>query len=166
MYTPFHELPPSARIWVYQANRAFSDIEKTSIESFLPKAIQEWNAHGAGLKGSFEIRYNQVVIIGLDESDNAASGCSIDSSTQWFKQLGIELGIDFFDRTLAIANGDTADMYPLPAIKQAVKDGFITAESKVLSPLIPNLAYYQTNWPELASDSWVKRYFVQQVSAV
>lgn len=165
MYTPFHELPPSARVWVYQANRAFSDIEKTSIESFLPKAIQEWNAHGAGLKGSFEIRYNQVVIIGLDESANAASGCSIDASTQWFKQLGIDLGIDFFDRTLAIVNGDKLDLYALSAIKQGVQEGRITHDSKVVTPLIPNLAYYQNNWPELAADSWVKRYFVSQVSA-
>jgi len=164
MYISFHELPPSARIWVYQANRAFSDIEKTSIESYLPKAIQEWNAHGAGLKGSFEIRYNQVVIIALDESANAASGCSIDASTKWFKELGIEMGIDFFDRTLAIVNGEVLDMYALTAIKQAVKDGLITPESKVVSPLIPNLAYYQTNWPETAAESWVKRYFVSQTS--
>ena len=56
-------------------------------------------------------------------------------------------------------------MYPLPSIKQAVQEEHITAESKVVTPLIPNLIYYQTNWPEVAANSWLKRYFVQQESA-
>jgi hypothetical protein len=166
MYIPFNELPSQARIWVYQSNRPFSESENNRITSFLPQAIQEWNAHGAGLKGSFEIRYNQVVIIGLYESANAASGFSIDASTKWFKELGAELNIDFFDRTLAVVDGKKLNMYALADIKNAVQTGKITYGSKVVTPLIPNLAYYQTNWPELASDSWVKRYFVQQVSAV
>jgi hypothetical protein len=107
-----------------------------------------------------------VVIIGLYESANAASGFSIDASTKWFKELGAELNIDFFDRTLAVVDGKKLNMYALADIKNAVQTGKITYGSKVVTPLIPNLAYYQTNWPELASDSWVKRYFVQQVSAV
>ncbi|MFM6948569.1 MAG: hypothetical protein ACKOWQ_06110 [Aquirufa sp.] len=165
MYTPFNKLPPNARIWVYQANRPFSEIEIEQLNAFLPEAIESWNAHGAGLKGSFEIRYKQVVILGLDESTNQASGCSIDASTQWFKELGRQLSIDFFDRTLAIVNEEKLDMYPLPSIKQAVQEEHITAESKVVTPLIPNLIYYQTNWPEVAANSWLKRYFVQQESA-
>ncbi|MHA8067094.1 hypothetical protein V7S76_10480 [Aquirufa sp. ROCK2-A2] len=165
MYIPFNELPSHARIWVYQSNRPFSESENSQISSFLPQAIHEWNAHGAGLKGSFEIRYNQVVIIGLDESANAASGCSIDASTKWLKELGAELHIDFFDRTLAVVDGDKLDMYALPIIKKAVLEGQITPDSKVITPLIPHMEFYRNNWPELAAESWVKRYFVQQVSA-
>jgi hypothetical protein len=164
MHIPFNQLPDNARIWVYQANRTFSESDVDKISTFLLSAIHEWNAHGAGLKGSFEIRYNQVVILSLDESANAASGCSIDASTKWFKELGAELTIDFFDRTLSVVNGDSLDMFALTQIKQAVQEGQITADSKVVTPLIPNLAYYRNNWPELAAESWLKRYFLTQES--
>jgi len=100
MYIPFQDLPDSARIWVYQASRALSSQELELISNTLIQSCQNWEAHGAPLQASFEIRYHQVIIIAVNEAMNAASGCSIDTSTRWFKSLGESLQVDFSVGTL------------------------------------------------------------------
>jgi hypothetical protein len=68
---------------------------------FLNEQISSWAAHGAPLAGAFEIFYNRFVIVAVDETYNGTSGCSIDASTGWLKKLGMELDINFFDRSIA-----------------------------------------------------------------
>jgi hypothetical protein len=43
---------------------------------------------------------NRFVIIAADEDRLAASGCSIDSSVRFIKQLGQEFNLDFFNRLM------------------------------------------------------------------
>ena len=100
MYIPFQQLPDQSRVWVYQANRPLVSAEIEQISSFLVNEMNAWAAHGAPLNASFEIRFNQVVIVAVNEDVNQASGCSIDASTHWFKSLGEMLHIDFFDRQI------------------------------------------------------------------
>ena len=96
MYIPFQEMPGQARIWVYQASRSLYASELDQIKQVLAQSCQNWEAHGAPLQASFEIKYNQVIIVAVNEAMNAASGCSIDASTRWFKALGETLQVDFF----------------------------------------------------------------------
>ena len=155
------QLHPSSRVWIYQANRKLTAEETAFIHSFLAKEIDEWSAHGAALKAGFEIRFDQIICIFADESQHAASGCSIDSSTRWFKDLGAKFGIDFFDRSAAIVQENGLQLIPFLEIKKAVENGIIESETFIATPQVPNLAYYANQWPEKASDSWLKRYFKQ-----
>ncbi len=155
------ELHPSSRVWIYQANRKLNSEETAFVQSFLAKEIDEWSAHGAALKAGFEIRYDQIICIFADESQHAASGCSIDSSTRWFKDLGNKFGIDFFDRSATIVQTDGLQLIPFLEIKKAVENGVISSESLIATPQVSNLEAYTMNWPEKASDSWLKRYFKQ-----
>ena len=155
------ELHPSSRVWIYQANKKLEESELAYLTQFLEKEIAEWSAHGAALKAGFEIKYGQIVAIFADESQHAASGCSIDSSTRWFKDLGAKFGVDFFDRSVAIVEEDALVLYPLLGIKQVIAEGKIKEESLIASPQVSDLAYYLTQWPEPASNSWMKRYFTQ-----
>ena len=98
MYVSFNELPQSARVWVYQANRTLTASEKEAISNYLTKATNQWAAHGAPLKSSFTITEDRFVIIAADEAFNAASGCSIDKSTHFIQSLEREYGVDMFDR--------------------------------------------------------------------
>lgn len=160
MYVEFQQLPAHARVWIYQANRAFNEQELAFIQPYLKQAVQDWNAHGAPLSGSFQIRFNQIIVIAVDEHYNAASGCSIDASTTWFKDLAYQLGIDFFDRSAALIQEDQLILFPLLGIKQAVAEGQITPESFIAIPQVKDLADYRANWPAKAKDSWLKKYFV------
>lgn len=156
------QLHPSSRVWIYQANRKLKEQELAYIHGFLKKEIDEWSAHGAALKAGYEIRFDQLVAIFADESQHAASGCSIDSSTRWFKDLGAKFGIDFFDRSIAVVESDALTLYSLQGIKHVIEEGKIHDESLIATPQVPSLSFYKSQWPERAANSWMKRYFKQE----
>jgi hypothetical protein len=143
-------------VWVYQANRPFSASETQAIENYLTPALTQWAAHGAGLNASFEIRFQQVIVIAVDETINAASGCSIDASTRWFKEMGAALGIDFFDRSTAIVEGDEVTLLPLTALKN---NPLLTPSKDVIPLQTESLGAYRSGWLQRADTTWLKRYF-------
>jgi hypothetical protein len=156
MYLPIEQMPDHSRVWVYQANRPFSASETQAIENYLAPALTQWAAHGAGLNASFEIRFQQVIVIAVDETINAASGCSIDASTRWFKEMGAELGIDFFDRSTAVVDGDEVTLLPLTALKN---NPLLTPTKQVIPLQTESLGAYRSGWLQRADTTWLKRYF-------
>jgi hypothetical protein len=156
MYLPIEQMPDHSRVWVYQANRPFSASETQAIENYLTPALTQWAAHGAGLNASYEIRFQQVIVIAVDETVNAASGCSIDASTRWFKEMGASLGIDFFDRSTAIVDGDEVTLLPLTALKN---NSLLTPTKQVIPLQTESLGAYRSGWLQRADTTWLKRYF-------
>ena len=159
MYIPFQDLPDSARIWVYQATRPLDSQELELISNTLIQSCQSWEAHGAPLQASFEIRYDQVIIVAVNEAMNVASGCSIDASTRWFKTLGESLQVDFFNRDLALVRNEQVHLIALGQLKAAVQSGALTPEDAIITPLLQTVQQYRSSWLSQAADSYVKRYF-------
>ena len=100
MYVPFDRLPDEARVWIYATNRHLSDKEVIAIEQELIAFLTQWTAHQQALEASFSIPYNNFIVIGLNENKNLASGCSIDASVHFLKQLVRKFKVDLFDRML------------------------------------------------------------------
>lgn len=161
MYISFEQIPQSARIWIYQANRTLSDNEVSVIETTLEPAVTKWAAHGTALLASVKVLLNRFVIIALDESQYEASGCSIDASSRWFKELGTQLNVDFFDRSQAYMDGNEIKTFSIFQPKKAIESGLISAETIVFvnNNNIHTLADLSTNWQVKASDSYLKRFF-------
>jgi hypothetical protein len=159
MYIPFQDLPDSARIWVYQASRSLNSQELDVISHTLTQSCQAWEAHGAPLQASFEIRYHQVIIIAVNEAMNAASGCSIDASTRWFKSLGESLQVDFFSRDVAVIRDEQVHLVSLGQLKSAVQAGELSPSDEIITPLLQTLGQYRSTWSSKAADSYLKRYF-------
>ncbi len=152
-------MPPQARIWVYQASRSLTAPELDQIKQTLSQSCQAWEAHGAPLQASFEIKYNQVIIVAVNEAMNAASGCSIDASTRWFKSLGDALHVDFFSRDVAVVRDEHVELLALGQLKSAVEAGQLTREDQIITPLLQNVGQYRNEWLSTADQSYLKRYF-------
>jgi thiol-disulfide isomerase/thioredoxin len=159
MYIPFEQMPDHARVWIYQADRPLTLSDCQTIAQTLEKGTQSWEAHGAPLQASFEIRFNQVVVVAVNESVNQASGCSIDASTRWFKELATDLRIDFFNRDLAIVRGESLELIPISQIKTQVQAGNINPNDTILTPLTDLVAKYRNAWLCPASASYIQRHF-------
>lgn len=86
------------RIWIYQSDRELSETEVGLANNKLQEFAAQWKAHGKELAARAEIRYNRFIILFLNESVEAASGCSIDSSVRFLKAIENELGVNLFDR--------------------------------------------------------------------
>jgi hypothetical protein len=157
MYLPIEQMPDHSRVWVYQANRPFTASETQAIQDYLAPALTQWAAHGAGLNASFEIRFQQVIVIAVDETVNAASGCSIDASTRWFKEMGTNLGIDFFDRSTAVVEGEELTLIPLTALKN---NPLLSPATQIIPLQTESLGAYRAGWLQAANTTWLQRYFV------
>ncbi|MBD2699481.1 hypothetical protein IC229_02450 [Spirosoma sp. BT702] len=164
MYVDFDKLSDNARIWVYQADRPLADTEVKTVEELLKPALSQWAAHGQPLLASVNVSENRFVVIGLDEEYSLPSGCSIDDSVRTLRNVGQQLGVDFFDRSAAVQLTDESVVtISLPAIKNAVVDGQLTPDTFVFNTLVKTKAEFLTNWRIRAANSWLSRYFKQAV---
>ena len=98
MFVEYKDLPNNSRVWVYQSDRGFTQEEITFISQNAEQFIEKWTRHGSDLKGSFTIKYNQFLILAVDEGFNNVSGCSIDASVRFVQELEIALQVDMMDK--------------------------------------------------------------------
>jgi hypothetical protein len=160
------EFSSHSRVWVYQADRKLTDAETLEIQVLLDNFTTVWTAHSNQLKAKAEIRYNRFLILFVDESQAGASGCSIDKSVNFMKQLEQQFGINLFDRfNLAYRNGEEILSVPRNQFEELLKQGKITSETIVFNNLAQTLADLQTKWEVPFKDSWHKQLFGDLVVA-
>ena len=160
MLVPFKNLPEASRIWIYQANRSFTEQEEQEIAKKLDAFLTQWTAHGANLEAGYEIRYRRFIIIGLNQETNAASGCSIDASVHFIQQLEKEYEVDLLDKmNVTFRNNNTIAYQNLKDFKKAVKQKRISETTIVFNNLVVNKEEYHTYWEVPASESWHGRFF-------
>lgn len=159
MLIPFNELPDSSRVWIYQANRSFSETELQEISSQLEQFLTAWTAHGANLKASFEIRYKRFIIIALDQELNAATGCSIDASVNFIQKLEKQYDVDLLDKmNVSYKQGEFVAYKPLIDFRKMAKEKAVSSNTIVFNNLVNNKAEYMNNWEVPASESWHNRF--------
>ena len=149
------ELPGSARVWVYQANRFLREDELKVIEKDLQAFLADWNAHGARLSADGLLVYNRFVVLMVDESKAMASGCSIDKSVALIKSWEERFGLDFFDRMqILYKEGEEIKeqrMHEFWAMRKAL---LINDETIVFNNLVSNKAEFESSWEVPFKDSW------------
>jgi hypothetical protein len=166
MYIPFSNIDLQSRIWIYQANRRLTDEETGIITETLKASLDSWEAHGKKLTASGKIFEHRFVVIAVDERDELPSGCSIDTSTHWLKEIGQRMNVDFFDRSLAyLDENEDVQTIPVPKIKQAVTDEIIQPYTTIFDNQVTTKAQWMNRWKIQASNSWLNRYFTEETSS-
>lgn len=159
MLVDFNSLPDESRVWIYQANRSFTDEELNEISRKLETFITQWTAHGADLQAGYTIQYKRFIVIALDQNRNAATGCSIDASVHFIQQLEQDYGVDLMDKmNVSYKQGDFVAYKPLLDFKQMAKDKAVSKNTIVFNNLVNNIAEFKENWEVPASESWHSRF--------
>ncbi len=159
MLIDFDSLPDHSRIWIYQSNRGFSNEELDEIKQALSHFLSEWTAHGSDLSAGFEIKYNRFIIIGLDQTNASASGCSIDASVHFIQQLEQQYNVNLMDRmNVSFKQGEHVAYKSLKDFKKMAKDKAISKNTIVFNNLVANKLEYQEHWEVPASESWHSRF--------
>lgn len=160
MYIPFDTLSSHARVWVYQADRSLTEVEQALIEKTAPAFLDSWATHGKPLKASYRLFHNQFLVIGVDEVQQTASGCSIDSSVSFVQALEKELEVSFLDRgKVAFVSGDKVFLEAIPQLKKSIASGRITADTQTFNNLVASKQELEEKWLLPAKETWLKRYF-------
>ncbi len=159
MLSEFNSLPDSSRIWIYQANRSFSETELSEIKLAFNEFITEWTAHGSSLKAGYEIRYNRFIILALDQSQTAASGCSIDASVHFIQGLEKKYHVELLDKmNVSYKQGEFVAYKSLIDFKKMAKQKAISKNTIVFNNLVTNKGEYLEHWEVPASESWHSRF--------
>jgi len=159
MLIPFENLPDSSRVWIYQANRSFSDQELQEISTQSEDFITQWTAHGANLKASFEIRYKRFIIFGLDQEVNMASGCSIDASVSFIQELEKQYNVELLDKmNVSYKQGEFIAYKNLIDFRKMAKEKAVSPNTIVFNNLVNTKAEYLSDWEVPASESWHNRF--------
>ncbi|NNE76554.1 MAG: ABC transporter ATPase [Pricia sp.] len=159
MVVDFKTLPETSRVWIYQANRTFNDSELAEIGEELTNFIKEWTAHGSQLKAGYEIRYGRFIILALDQSLTAASGCSIDASVHFIQGLEKKYGVVLLDKmNVSYKQGEFIAYKPLNDFKKMAKQKAVSKNTIVFNNLVTNKQEYEEHWEVPASESWHARF--------
>ena len=160
MFVDFENMPAHARVWVYQANRTLDKKTQKIILENIRNFIQDWDAHGKALKGSAILLYNLFLIVAVDEEHNQASGCSIDKSVHYLKELGDHLDVDFFDRSKQafVQNGGII-LENFRNLKTHISAGMIERETLTFNNAVTTVGEMKSDWQVPAGESWLAKYF-------
>ncbi len=160
MLVPFEQLSDQSKVWIYATQAPFTMDQIEIIKNELSAFTANWQAHGAALKASFEIKHTHFIVIGVDEEHHAPSGCSIDKSVQVIKNIESKLNTDLMNRLVVyILAADSVHIVKAKDIPAAIENGTLHADSQVFDNTITSLLKYRTQWISSAQSTWLNRYF-------
>lgn len=161
MYVNFEDLDDAARVWIYQSSREFSENEVKEIGDKIEVFIENWQRHGDDLKASYQIKYNQFIVIAVDEKFNNVSGCSIDASVNFIKKLENLFSVDLTNKlNISFKDDRNINIVSMADFQTYAKLQKITSNTIVFNNMVTSKSDFKTNWEVPASESWHKRFLV------
>ena len=155
-------MPLDARVWVYQSNSVLSDAEVNAIKTEGAHFISNWAAHGASLKASFDILFNRFILISVDEQQAMASGCSIDKSVKFVKELEQKFSLNLFDRMqVAYREGNEINVCTLSAFEKLAAQGAVNESTIVFNNMVTSKKAFDSEWEVPLKQSWQNRVLAQ-----
>ena len=149
---------PQSKVWIYQSNRLFTMPEIFQIEPFLENFADNWQSHGARVKGFATVLYGQFIVIMADESATTVGGCSTDSSVRVIKEIENTYQVSMFNRTnLAFVIKEKIQLLPLSQVNYAIENGFIDADTLFIDNNVPDKQSLLNRWIIPVKESWLAK---------
>ena len=152
------QFPPETRLWIYQSSKPLPEEAVAEAEAKLQDFAQRWVSHNRQLRASAQILHNRFLILMVDKSQADASGCSIDKSVYFLKQLQAEYGVDLFNRMVfSYQKDEQVHTVPREEFVKRYQQGEIDEETLVFDTLVDNKAAFDQGWLKPLAQSWHKR---------
>jgi hypothetical protein len=150
------DLSENSRIWIYQSSREFTADEVKQLNTLATEFVNTWSAHGAALKAAAQVLHNRFLVIGVDEQQAAASGCSIDKSVALVKKIEADFNTNLLDRMqIAYRKEGEIKTCKLPQITTLLENGELTENTVIFNNLVSNKKDWNQKWEVALKDSWI-----------
>ncbi|KAA3600383.1 MAG: ABC transporter ATPase [Calditrichaeota bacterium] len=154
------ELPNNATLKIFHSSRKLTDSEVSSVLEEFDSFEQNWQAHGANVFSAREMRYNQFLLVGVDESKVRLSGCSRDSLIHAMEAIERKLGLTFLDSPQVVyRENDKIKCAERMEFKKIASQGLVNAETIVFNNIIESVSDLN-KWEVPMKDSWHARAFL------
>lgn len=158
---PFDALPPDARLWIFAAERPLDPQERDRLLATVDEFLEGWRAHGHPLTVARDWRYDQFLLVAVDEGPAGASGCSIDAMVHRLESLERALAVQLLDHgpVLFRENGRVARL-PRPEFATRARSGAVTGDTVVFDNTLTRVAELRDGrWETPARHAWHARAF-------
>jgi hypothetical protein len=125
---------PNCRVWVFIGNRALDATETAWANEQLTAFTQTWQTHGKAMNAAGFVFERHALVIVANEEGVQASGCSMDKINHLVRQMGAELGIDFFARMNTLVKEN--DQWILSQFNTSESRYYISAATQLLGELM------------------------------
>lgn len=152
-------MPDHARVWVYKAPRDLSMAEQKMVLEHGDRFTGGWAAHGAPLDACVDVLHGRFVTIAVDEEQARASGCSIDKSVGFVKQLEHDLNLMLTDRMIAVfeLEGQVRSCR-LQELGELYAQGIVNADTIVFDDLVTTVGELRERFRVPLQASWLARF--------
>ena len=148
MFVPFDTLPDNGRVWVYPISRRLSDQEAAQLEAMMEGFVQKWLSHQREVHGSGLVLENRFIILSADEAMTDVSGCSIDSSVRFIREVEQTFGVSCFDRSHLYFQDASGSIVSLDfrEIRDAWDRGIIDDQTQIYNLQAAHVEDIRTKW--------------------
>lgn len=154
----WNDLPDAARLWVFTASRPLELGEKTDLAEQMNQFLGGWKAHGHDLVAGWSLEIaDRVLLLAVDESQQKATGCSIDASVAWLRELERKwTDFTWFNRHIimyqnAQGNWKAASLSDFWAMRKA---GLIDGRTKLFDATLGTLGMWRVEGVIPFEKSW------------
>jgi hypothetical protein len=155
----FEGFNAASKVWIYSSDKPINDAMAMDINEKIAQFTIQWTAHDLALKATGTVLYNQFIILCVDESQTNASGCSIDKSVHFIKQIEQGFGLQLFDRlTIYYLKGEEFVSFHLNDILEKVGSSEINQQTKIFDATLTQLGALRTEFIKEAGNSWLGRF--------
>lgn len=160
MQIDFQDLSDASRIWIYGSPRNLTTEEKALIHSKTTQFLSGWQRHGVDVIAGSAIFYERFLVLATDEK-TPVSGCAIDASVHFIKELSTDLGVDLLEKLrIDYLLENKIFSHSIPDFKKQITEGVVLKNTLVFNHFIQTKADLKKNWLIPAKNSWHKRYFI------
>jgi hypothetical protein len=99
-------------------------------------------------------------VISIDEEFYGASGCSIDKSVHFVKELEEQLNLSLLSRSnQSYLNDDAVQFFPVKDARKVVTEGIVSKETKTFNNNVATKGELEAMWVVPAKESWLGKFF-------
>ena len=154
---PFESLPDESRVWVFGSERPLDDGDASRLLGEVDRFLGQWKAHGVPLTCARDWRDDALLTIGVDTTQENASGCSIDGLFRTLQSLERSLGTRLLAGGRVFYRDDSARVHCVGRnrLKDLVASGAIDEDTPVFDTGLTTAGEWRERFEAPARATWV-----------
>lgn len=154
---PFETLPDESRIWVFGSDRPLSDSDAEQLLGEVDRFLGQWRAHGVPLTCARDWRDEHLLTVGVDSTQENASGCSIDGLFRVLQAIERPLTTRLVGggRVFYRAADGSVQCVERARVPQLASTGAISPDTCVFDTGLTTAGDWRDHFEAPARDGWV-----------